>query len=56
MPVAVPPAREIARTVADDRVGGQRLAHCLDYRAEVERSHTGRYLKPMLQAGKVAAE
>ncbi|SDH96907.1 excinuclease ABC subunit UvrA [Lutimaribacter saemankumensis] len=24
--------------------------------AEVERSHTGRYLKPMLQAGKVAAE
>ena len=24
--------------------------------AEVERSHTGRYLKPMLQAGRVAAE
>ena len=36
MPVAVPPAREIARAIADDGVGGEGVAHDLDARAEVE--------------------
>ena len=36
-PVAVPPAGEIARTIADDRVGGQRVAHELHAGREIER-------------------
>ena len=35
-PVAVPPAREIAGAVADDRVFRELLAHCRDAWAEVE--------------------
>src|SRR5688572_31394470 len=36
MPEAVPPAREIARAVADDRVGRQPLAHRRDGQPEIE--------------------
>ena len=36
MPVTVPPAREIARAVADDGVHGKDVAHRLDARAKVQ--------------------